>query len=137
MNTEGARISQLQQQAQRCAIQENLARARLYVGTTLPCNTSNYLGNTNIPSESAYLLSKPKCYNYLTPPVVAESVRINRIQSQYEYSGSCYVLDSNTRFLDYAPTPSIFLCPPITYSNGSVNNTCPLPNNPLNPVLGR
>ena len=137
MNTEGGRISQIQQQAQRCAIEENLARARLFIGNGLPCKTIENIESKNIPTQSSYLSKKTNCYDYVTVPVVPESVRINRIQYNYGYYGTCYTQNTNTRFSDYAPKATIVVCPPITQSNGSVTNTCPLPNTPLNPVLGR
>lgn len=136
VNTEGGRISQIIQNAQRCTIEENLARARAYQGANacISCKPYNYLGNTNVPSESAYLNSRSNCYTYVKPPVVPESVRIARIQ-QSIIENSSNQMDSNTRFADYAPNPTIVVCPPITYSNGSIPQKCPLPNTLLNPVL--
>jgi len=137
VNSEGGRISQLLDNARQCAIQENLAKARAFIGgnACVSCKPYNYLGNTNVPSEGAYLASQPNCFNYVKPPVVPESVRIARIQ-QCVLSNATNPLDPNKRFLDYAPNPTIAVCPPITYSNGSIPERCPaLLNTPLNPVL--
>jgi len=135
MGTEGARISHILDAAQRCAIQDNLVKARAFQGlnSCISCKP-NYLGNTNIPSESAYLISRTNCYTYVKAPVVPESVRIARVQ-QENLNQETNQMNSQTRFVDYAPTPTIFPCPLITYSNGTVPASCPLPNTPLNPVL--
>lgn len=135
MATEGGRIAHILYAAQRCAIQDNLAKARAFQGADncISCKP-NYLGNTNVPSESAYLISKTNCYNFVTAPVVPESVRIARIQQEI-LNQEINPMNSNTRFVEYAPIPTIVPCPPITYSNGSVPASCVLPNTPLNPVL--
>jgi len=135
-NSEGGRIAKILEDARNCSIQENLARARMYQGGNdcVTCKPYNYLGNTNVPSESAYLASQPNCYTYVRAPVVPESVRIARVQEAV-LSNEINALLSNTRFSEYAPPATIFVCPPITYSNGSVPQKCPLPNTPLNPVL--
>jgi hypothetical protein len=135
-NSEGGRIARILENAQRCSIQENLARARAYQGkdSCVPCKSYNYLGNTNIPSESSYLALRPKCFTYVREPVVPESIRIARVQEAV-LSNQTDPMNSNTRFSDYAPNPTIVGCPPITYSNGSIPQRCPLLNTPLNPVL--
>lgn len=130
VNSEGGRISQILSSAQRCSIQENLARARAYQGGNACIQCKPY----GVISESAYLGSQSNCYIYVKPPVVPESVRIARVQACV-LSNSYDPLNSNTRFSDYAPNPTIVVCPPITYSNGSIPQKCPLPNTPLNPVL--
>jgi hypothetical protein len=134
--SEGGRIARILEDARNCTIQENLARARMFQGadSCVSCKPYNYLGNTNVPSESSYLASKPNCYSYVRAPVVRESVRIARIQEAV-LSNETNILNSNTRFSDYAPAPTIVVCPPITYLNGSIPLKCPLPNTPLNPVL--
>ena len=135
MATERGRISHILYDAQRCAIQDNLAKARAFQGANscVPCKP-NYSSNINVVSESAYLISKTNCYNFITAPVVPESVRIARIQQEI-LNQEINPMNSNTRFIDYAAIPTIVPCPPITYSNGSVPASCPLPNTPLNPVL--
>jgi hypothetical protein len=135
MGTEGARISHILDAAQRCAIQDNLAKARAFQGlnSCIACKP-NYLGNTNVPSESAYLISHTNCYKYVRAPVVPESVRIARVQQEV-LNQEMNQMNSNTRFIDYAPGPTVVVCPPITYLNGTVPASCPLPNTPLNPVL--
>jgi len=135
-NSEGGRIARLLENAQRCSIEENLARARAYQGTDscIPCKSYNYLGNKDVPSESSYLTLRPKCFTYVREPVVPESIRIGRIQ-QSVLNNEIDPMNPNTRFSDYAPTPTIVGCPPITYSNGTVPQRCPLPNTPLNSAL--
>jgi hypothetical protein len=140
-NSEGGRISQILQQAQNCAIQENLARARAFQGGNacvkckMPINN-----NTQVLTESAYLISHTNCYNYVKPPVVPESVRINNL-IQNVLSNETSVTNSNTRFSDYAPIPANVPCPPVgaAYLNASQPKPptiCPiLPNSPLNPIL--
>ena len=134
-NSEGGRIARILEDARNCTIQENLIRARMYQGgnscvACKPINTSN----TNVLSESAFLASQPNCFTYVRAPVVPESVRIARIQEAV-LSNETNMLNAKTRFSDYAPAPTIFVCPPITYSNGSVPQNCQLPNTPLNPSL--
>jgi hypothetical protein len=134
--SEGGRIARILEDARNCTIQENLIRARKFQGadSCVSCKPYNYLGNTNIPSESAYLASRSNCYTYVREPVVPESVRLARLQEAV-LSNEINALLSNSRFSQYAPSPTIFVCPPITYSNGSIPQKCPLPNTPLNPVL--
>lgn len=127
-NTEGGRISHILEQAKRCALNENLAKARAY------CNSDNYLGNRNVTSESAYLNSQLSCYNYVRESVVPESVRIARVQ-QTLLSKENDPMNSNTRFIEYAPAASNVPCPPITYMNGRIPDKCQLPNTPLNRSL--
>ena len=136
-NSEQGRINNILQSAQLCVIQENLAKARADQGVN---NCAKCI--TNVPSsaisESAYLLSQSNCYNYVKPPVVPESVRIARlIQANVEINP----MDSNTRFINYAPTVFPPACPPVgaDYLNASQPKpptVCPiLPNTPLNPIL--
>ena len=134
-NSEGGRIARILQDARNCTIQENLIRARMFQGgnacvSCKPITSSN----RDVQSESAYLASQPNCYTYVRAPVVPESVRIARIQEAV-LSNETNMLNANTRFSDYAPAPTIFVCPPITYSNGTVPQKCQLPNTPLNPTL--
>jgi hypothetical protein len=70
-NSEGGRIARILENAQRCSIQENLARARAYQekDSCVPCKSYNYLGNTNVPSESSYLAS-------LTPATSAKVIPV-------------------------------------------------------------
>lgn len=142
-NTESGRISQILQKAQRCAIQENLAKARAYQGANncVSCKqTSVASSNISVQTESAYLLSHLDCYNYVKPPVVPESVRITQL-IQDTLNQEINPLNSNTRFVDYYPPAPVFPCPPVSaeYLNASQPKPptiCPaLPNSPLNPVL--
>jgi hypothetical protein len=134
-NSEGGRIARILEQSRNCTIQENLVRARLFQGgnSCVPCKV-NIRRDTDTQSESSYLASRTNCYSYVRAPVVPESVRIARVQEAV-LSNEINALLSNTRFAEYAPAPTIFVCPPITYSNGSVPTKCPLPNTPLNSVL--
>ena len=129
-NSEAGRISLLLEKAQRCAINENLAKARAYIGK--PCN-NKASANKEVPLESSYLQSNLSCYNYVRPPVQTESVRIsNLIKSTL----SCETnpSDADTRFSDYAPTPVIPPCPPTVFSGPVVALSCSiLPNTPLTP----
>lgn len=138
VNTEGGRISQILQKTQRCVIQENLAKARSYIGRECnDCKTS-VTTNKDVISESAYLLSRLSCYNYVKPPVVPESVRIARVIQDTIYKETDPT-NSNTRFADYAPAAVNILCPPDDPAlNPYLQKTipfCPLPNTPTNPVL--
>lgn len=141
-NSEAGRISQILQKAQRCAIQENLAKARAYQGVNNcgSCKPSAASSNNNIISEYAYLLSQNNCYNYVKPPVVPESVRITQL-IQNTLNQEINPLNSNTRFVDYYPPAPVFPCPPVSaeYLNASQPKPptiCPiLPNGPLNPIL--
>ena len=139
VNTEGGRISHILQQTQRCVIQENLAKARAFIGkdSCVGCKP-NITTNTNVISESAYLLSHLRCYNYVKPPVVPESVRIARI-IQETIDKSNDPMNANTRFADYAPAA---VNPPCPIIDPALNPylqkpipLCPLPNVPTNPVL--
>ena len=138
VNTEGGRISQILQKTQRCVIQENLAKARAYIGKECnDCKTS-VTANNDVISESAYLLSRLSCYNYVKPPVVPESVRIARVIQDTIYKETDPT-NSKTRFADYAPAAVIIECPP---DDPALNPYlqkkipfCPLPNTPTNPVL--
>ena len=138
-NTESGRISQILQNAQRCAIQENLARARAYQGAN-NYNNINTTSNISVQTESAYLISHVNCYNYVKPPVVPESVRITQL-IQDTLNKEINPLNSNTRFVDYYPPAPVFPCPPVSaeYLNASQPKPptiCPaLPNSPLNPIL--
>lgn len=142
-NSESGRISQILQNAQRCAIQENLARARAYQGANncVSCKLNSAASsNNNVISESAYLLSQNNCYNYVKAPVVPESVRITQL-IQDTLNKEISPLNSNTRFVDYYPPAPVFPCPPVSaqYLNASQPKPptiCPiLPNSPLNPIL--
>lgn len=139
VNSEGGRISHLLQQTQRCVIQENLAKARAYIGkdSCVGCKP-NITTNTNVGSESAYLLSHLGCYNYVKPPVGPESVRIARVIQETLYK-ELDPTNSKTRFADYAPAA---LNPPCPFIDPALNPYlqkpvpfCPLPNVPTNPVL--
>lgn len=137
MNTEQGRITHILEKAQKCAIQENLAKARAYMGNEYSISKSS--GITSIPLESTYLTSQLNCYNYVKPPVVPESVRIAMIQ-QNTLLQEVNPMDPNTRFSDYAPAATIFPCPPPNPNvfNGNLPKTtgfCQLPNSPLNPSL--
>lgn len=138
-NSEGGRISQILQQTQRCVIQENLAKARAFIGkdSCIGCKP-NIPTNTNVISESAYLLSHLSCYNYVKPPVIPESVRIARI-IQETIDKSNDPMNADTRFADYAPAAVIPPCPIIDPAlNPYLQKPiplCPLPNVPTNPVL--
>ena len=131
-NSEAGRISLLLQKAQRCAINENLAKARAYVGK--PCNSSKTINN-DTPTESAYLQSivTSSCYAYVKPPVPPQSVRIkNLIQTTL----LCEVdpMNADTRFSDYAPTPFPPVCPPTVFTGNVPAYGCSLlPNTPLTP----
>jgi hypothetical protein len=138
-NTEGGRISQILQQSQRCVIQENLAKARAYIGkdSCVGCKP-NVRTNNDVISESSYLLSQLGCYNYVKPPVVPESVRIARIM-QETIDRSNDPMNSTTRFSDYAPAavnpPCPFIDPALNPYLQKPIPLCPLPNVPTNPVL--
>lgn len=134
-NSEGGRIARILEESRNCTIQENLARARLFQGANncVPCKV-NIKRDTDVQAESSYLKARTNCYSYVRAPVVPESVRIARVQEAV-LSNELNALLSNTRFADYAPSPTIVVCPPMTYSNGSVPTNCPLPNTPLNSVV--
>lgn len=138
-NTEGGRISRLLQSSQHCVIQENLAKARAFIGqdSCVGCKPSQKT-NTNVISESAYLDSRLSCYNYVKPPVVPESVRIARL-IQETLDKEIDPLNPNTRFVQYAPPATNPPCPIIDPAlNPYLQKPipfCPLPNVPTNPVL--
>jgi len=139
VNSEGGRISNILQKTQECVIQENLAKARAYIGkdSCIGCKPDSKI-NTNVISANAYLLSQLGCYNYVKPPVVPESARIARVMQETlnkEYDPT----NSKTRFADYAPAAVNAPCPIIDpalnpYLQKNVP-FCPLPNAPTNPVL--
>jgi len=140
-NSESGRIAHILQKTQMCVIQENLAKARAYQGinTCISCKP-HASSNIHVQTASAYLLSHTNCYNYMKPPVVPESVRIAEL-IQNTLNTEMSPLNSNTRFIEYAPNPINIPCPPVgaAYLNASQpkpSNICPaLPNNSLNPVL--
>ena len=126
MNTEGGRISNILQNAQRCAIQENLARARMFIGG----NTCVSCKSENTPTENT---SRVNCYNYVKQGVVPESVRIARVL-QDTLNKEIDPMNSITRFVDYAPAATNIPCPPIEFKGNVVSRKCLLlPNTPLNP----
>ena len=136
--SEQGRLSHILQKAQLCSIQENLAKARAYQGANNCVSCKANTPPSSAISEYAYILSQSNCYNYVKPPVVPESVRIARlIQANVEINP----MDSNTRFINYAPTVFPPACPPVgaDYLNASQPKpptVCPiLPNTPLNPIL--
>jgi len=140
-NTESGRIANILQKTQMCVLQENLAKARAYQGinSCVACKAQSS-SNISVQTESAYLISHVNCYNYVKPPVLPESVRIAQlIQNTLNRENS--PLNSNTRFVDYAPAAINVPCPPVgaAYLNASQPKPptiCPaLPNNSLNPVL--
>ena len=142
MNTEGGRISQLIDSARRCAIQEQLAKARNYYGYD-SCGTckSIVIGQT-VPSDSSYQISKvANCgYDYSRPPVVPESVRIARLeQDLFEKRND--PLNPNTRFVKYSPSTRRIIipcCPQVNLLNGPPEVIgCPLPNTILNSTIPR
>jgi len=140
MNTEGGRISQLVDSARRCAIQEQLAKAQNFYGID-SCGTCKPINRTvkDVQTEGAYLNSQvANCkFNYYKPPVVPESVRIARIQLDI-IEKETDPLNPNTRFVQYAPTPTVVVCPQVNLLNGPPNNTiCQLPNTITNPILPR
>jgi hypothetical protein len=142
MNTEGGRINQLVENARRCSIQERLAKAQNYYGIDScgTCKNMNLVVKT-VQTEGAYLASQvANCdYNYFKPPVVPESVRIERVQREV-LDKSNDPLNTNTRFSCYSRIV-IPPCPPVDPNifNGNLPKPariCPaLPNTPLNPVL--
>ena len=137
MNTEGGRISQVLVQSAQCVMLENLAKAQKYIGVTTCTACSSSSSNKDILTEGDLLLNNTKCYNYVKAPVVPESIRIARMmQDVLEKERS--QTDPNTRFIDYAPAPTITLCPP-TSTNANLpkaSTKCPiLLNTPLNPIL--
>ena len=138
-NTEAGRISQLLQKSQRCAINENLAKARAYIGNQC-CKTIKTQHQVDTPLESDYLDKKLSCYTYVKPPVPPQSVRISRLIHD-TLAAENDPLNSDTRFSAYAPTPVIVPCPPIDPAlfNGNLPKfalSCSsLPNTPLTPSL--
>lgn len=136
-NTEAGRISNLLQKSQRCAINENLAKARAYIGK--PCCKTPTLNN-NTPLESDYLQTTLSCYTYVRPPVPPQSVRISRL-IQSTLAAENDPSNPDTRFSAYAPTPVIVPCPPLDPAlfNGNLPKfalSCSsLPNTPLTPSL--
>ena len=139
VNTEGGRISHLLEQSRRCVIDENLAKARAFIGrdSCVGCKPSGTT-NTNVISENAYLISRLGCYNYVKPPVGPESVRIAKIM-QETIDKSNDPMNSKTRFADYAPAavnpPCPFIDPALNPYLQKPIPFCPLPNVPTNPVL--
>ena len=135
-NSEAGRISILLEKAQQCAINENLAKARAYIGkpnNNKACN--NKQSNKEVPLESTYLQSNLSCYNYVRPPVPPQSVRINNL---IKSTLNCEIdsMNSDTRFLQYAPTPVNPPCPPTVFSGNVFALSCSLlPNTPLTPSL--
>jgi hypothetical protein len=133
MNTEGGRISHLIDNARRCAIEENLAKARAYQGlnSCVSCKPNN-INNTSVRTINR------SCYNYVKPPVGPESVRIAKI-IQDTLNKEINPMDPTTRFVDYAPRPTIPVCPAIDpelfNSDLPKISRCQLPNTPLNPIL--
>ena len=140
MNTEGGRISQLVDSARRCAIEEQLAKARNYYG--LDSCGPTVIGQTesiSVPSDSSYQISKvANCdYNYSRPPVVPESVRIARIEQEL-FEKRNDPLNPQTRFVKYSPSTRriIIPCPQVNLLNGPPEITgCPLPNTILNSTI--
>ena len=140
MNTEGGRISLLVDSSRRCAIQEQLAKAQKYYGMD-SCGTCKPINRIvkDVQTEGAYLNSKVvNCdFNYYIPPVVPESVRIARLQIAM-IEKETDPLNPNTRFVHYAPTPTIVVCPQKNLLNGPPTTTiCQLPNTLTNPILPR
>jgi hypothetical protein len=140
MNTEGGRISQLIDSARRCAIQEQLAKARNYYGVD-SCGTCKAIGSISVPSDSSYQISKvANCgYDYSRPPVVPESVRIARLEQEL-FEKRNDPLNPNTRFVKYSPSTRriIIPCPQVNLLNGPPEITgCPLPNTILNSTIPR
>jgi hypothetical protein len=139
VNSEGGRISHLLEKTKLCVIQENLAKARAYIGrdSCVGCKT-DIRTNTNVTSESAYLLSHLGCYNYVKPPVGPESVRIARVIEE-TLSKETDPTNSKTRFADYAPAavnaPCPFIDPALNPYLQKPIPFCPLPNTPLNPAF--
>ena len=140
MNTDQGRISEILSKTRICTNNENLARARKYIGNGYYPPTK--VSNKEVITESAYLTTNVNttCYNYVKTPVVPESVRINRLiqntlEKEYDQT------NVNTRFAAYAPTPVIVACGPLDPNvfNGylpKVSRICrALPNTPMNPVL--
>ena len=133
--SEAGRISNLLQKAQCCAAKERLAKARAFANTKC-CKTPTI--NSDVPLESTYLGDNVSCYTYVKPPVPPQSVRITQLIKD-TLAAEINPLDSNTRFLHYAPTPVIPVCPPI--SPELFNSDLPrfalscvlLPNTPLTP----
>lgn len=138
MNSEGGRISQILQQTTQCIMLENLAKAQKYIGAnTCTACPSKQSSNKDIQTVGTLLLNNTTYYDYVKPPVVPESIRISRvIQDVLEKERT--QTDPTTRFIDYAPTPTIVPCVP-TSTNGNLpkpSTKCPiLPNTPLNPIL--
>ena len=134
MNTEGGRISHILQNAKRCSINENLARARQFIGGDSCVSCKNVTNtNKNIQSENAYLISHLDCYNYVKQGVVPESVRIARV-IQDTLDKEIDPLNPTTRFIDYAPAATNIPCPLIQFNANVVARRCVLlPNTPLNP----
>jgi hypothetical protein len=141
MNTEGGRISQLVDSARRCAIQEQLAKARNYYGMD-SCGTCKKIsGGQTVPNEGSYLESRVNnCnFDYYRPPVVKESVRIARVEQEI-FDKRNDPLNPLSRFVRYSPsTRSIIIpCPQVNLLNGPPEVTgCPLPNTILNSTIPR
>lgn len=132
-NSEAGRISNLLQKAQRCAVNENLAKARAYVGTKACCKTPTV--NNNTPLESDYLVSSLGCYTYVKPPVPTQSVRISRL-IQATLAAQTNSSNPDIRFSHYAPTPVVPPCPPTVFSGPVRALGCTnLLNTPLTPSL--
>lgn len=136
-NSEAGRISILLDKAHMCSINENLAKARAYIGKPTYNKKINNNPNNNqiVPLESTYLQSNLSCYNYVKPLVPPQSVRINNL---IKSTLNCEIdsMNSDTRFLHYAPTPVNPPCPPTVFSGNVFALSCSLlPNTPLTPSL--
>ena len=136
MNSEGGRISQIIDRAQRCSIEENLAKARAYQGLNNCSSCKPTYVNT---LERTLPINNTSCYNYVKPPVGPESVRIAKLVQDTLHQ-EINPMDPTTRFFHYAPTPTIPVFPAIdpVLFNGNLpkaSQKCQLPNTPLNPVL--
>ena len=151
MNTEGGRISRLEEEARCCNAAQALARARAFVAAREACCRSGRSGSGGSPAQKE-LVPPPSVYldqkaaacaatAYTSPYVcVPSSVRTASLQ---ECAVQAFVdpLNPEQRFSEYRrpyfPPP----CPPIPQEALNANvpknqmKSCPLPNKPYNPVL--
>lgn len=138
MNSEGGRISRLITNNSQCIMLENLAKAQKYIGanTCTVCSVS-VSQKKEVQSEASLLTNSTKCFTYVKPRVVSESIRIDRLIREIE-DAERDPNNPNTRFIDYAPTIILPVCIP-NANNANLpkpSTRCPvLLNTPLNPIL--
>jgi hypothetical protein len=135
---ESARISQVIEEAKRCAQAGALARARALYGSSAPCCVPKTDPNIQVPAESTYQngIVADCSYNFVRAPVLTARAWTADLQQRVldAYNDP---LDPTRRFMEFQGPFIPPACPPIVYlsANPSQMKSCPLDNKPFNPVL--